>query len=207
MKKAMKFPLAIQFFAEAGDGGNSGTDPASTGGSAPAIDYEKLADIVGKRSQQASDNALKGYLKEIGLSGEDLNSAVKDFKAKQEAEAKQKASIANTLQTENDSLKNQLFTERLNSAIMIQAGGLNIASNKVPYLQKLVDTSNVSDENGKIDSTKVKEAIEAVLKDFPELKGTTETNSGFHQIGGSSGSGNGGSLDDALDKAFGIKKK
>jgi len=208
MKTAMKYPLEIQFFAEqeSPEGKPAANESGST---APSIDidYDKLADTLSKRSQAASDSALKGYLQSQGLSGSELEAAITDFKAKQKEAAEQKANLTNTLQTENTDLKNQLFAERLNSAVMIQAGGLNIAANKIPYLQKLIDTTNVTDEKGGIDNAKVKSAIEAVLKDFPELKGTTETNTGFHQIGGNSGNGNQGSIEDELDRAFGIKKK
>lgn len=69
----LKYPLQIQFFAANEAGSAGGSAPAQEQPAEQPIDYDKLADIVSKRSQSAEDSALKGYLKEQGLTGNELS--------------------------------------------------------------------------------------------------------------------------------------
>jgi hypothetical protein len=70
----------------------------------------------------------------------------------------------------------------------------------------MADLSNVKGQDGKVNQEAVKNALNKVLEDIPQLKPTTASNQGF-QIGGAAG-GNAGSstVDATLDAIFGIKK-
>ena len=54
---------------------------------------------------------------------------------------------------------------------------------------------------------KVKEAINGVLKAFPDFKGSSQQNNGFQQIGSSGSQSSTSSVDETLDAIFGVKKK
>lgn len=60
------------------------TSDSNTGSS--SVDYDKIADILNKRGTQAQYTALKGYLKERGVSSDEMDKAIKDYKAKKEAD-------------------------------------------------------------------------------------------------------------------------
>ena len=60
------------------------TSDSNTGSS--SVDYDKIADILDKRGTQAQYTALKGYLKEQGVSSDEMDKAIKDYKAKKEAD-------------------------------------------------------------------------------------------------------------------------
>ncbi len=60
------------------------TSDSNTGSS--SVDYDKIADILDKRGTQAQYTALKGYLKERGVSSDEMDKAIKDYKAKKEAD-------------------------------------------------------------------------------------------------------------------------
>ena len=66
----------------------------------------------------------------------------------------------------------------------------------------------VADEKGNILEDKVKEAMNAVVKAFPDFKGNDQQNNGgFQQIGSSGSNQSTNTVDDKLDAIFGVKKK
>jgi hypothetical protein len=80
---------------------------------------------------------------------------------------------AETRAIEATTKANQRIINAEAKAIAASAG---VKADKLPYLNKLVDLSNVEiDENGNPDTSTIKAAIDGVLKDFPELVGTQGT--------------------------------
>lgn len=206
-----KFLLNMQNFAEGDSADTQGNPAAGNGGDGNGtaqIDYAKLADIVGKRSQTAEDAALKGYLKEQGITGDDLQKAVSGFKTEKAAKEQEAVSKQSTLEQENVTLRTSLQTMRLNNAISEQAAALNVVAGKAPYLSKLVDQAGLINDKGEIVTDKVKEALENVLKDFPELREQSNigNSTGFTQIGSGSSTDK-AAFNNQLDAAFGIRKK
>ena len=103
MKKFFKFKLNNQLFGE-GDGNsepngnnNQNTQQSNNG----TIDYSKIEEIINKRSSSTADSVLKGYLKEQGLTGDELTQAVKDFKNQKEEQAKQAKQEQEKIKLEN----------------------------------------------------------------------------------------------------------
>ena len=62
------------------------------------------------------------------------------------------------------------------------SGELGIDLKTMPYVLKLADVSQVV-QDGKIDSEKLKEALNKVLEDVPQLKPQEQQQTGFRQIG------------------------
>lgn len=80
----MRRKMMLQIFADGGDGGEGSAGGAaqnSGSSSAPVIDYDKLAQLVAGKQSVAEDSVIKGYLKQQGLSQEEMAAAIASFKA------------------------------------------------------------------------------------------------------------------------------
>ena len=204
----LKYPLDIQFFAgeEGGQQGDTVANGGSTQGAqsttqqSTSIDYDKIADVLEKRGAQAQNAALKGYLKEQGVSADEMEQAIKDYKANVEANKQAEANKQQELVNENATLKAKLMNINIDSKIATLAEG--ISQEKLPFLNKLVDRSGLMNEKGEIDDDKVKEAINNVVKAFPDFK-QSQNASGVTKIG-SDGNNTNATLDDQLRKNFGL---
>lgn len=180
-----KIPMNIQFFAEdPGDG--QGEDPkgqqTQNQSTVPKIeiDYEKLSQLVAGKQSVTEESVLKGYFKQQGLSRDEVAQAIADFKQQKAAnepdidEIQQQVSIA-TKQTQQAMIERDAY---------IVSGELGIELKTMPYVLKLADMSQVIGEDGSVDQDKLKEALNKVLEDVPQLKPQQEQNqSGFRQIG------------------------
>lgn len=182
--------LNIQLFAADGGDGAGGTGTSTTGAQVetqaqqPQIDYEKMSEAINKRTSQTADNVLKGYLKQQGLTGEELDQAVNTFK-QQKATAEQNAiQEQENMKLENQKLKAQILNSNIDSKLSTLAAAEGVSADKIPFLAKLIDRNGLADEKGNILEDKVKEAMEAVIKAFPDFKGSVQqNNNGFQQIG------------------------
>lgn len=205
------FKLNLQLFAEpGGDGGTGGnSDPSAQGGTqqSVSIDYGKIEEIINKRSSKTQDNVLIGYLKQQGLSGEELDQAVTNFKNQKEQAAIQAQQEQENMKLENQQLKAQILNSNIDSKLSSLAAAEGISADKIPFLAKLIERDGLSDEKGNVLEDKIKEAMNAVIKAFPDFKGANQQNDGFQQIGSGGNSQNTNSIDEKLDAIFGIKKK
>lgn len=209
MKHLFKYPLNIQFFAEGGDSGNEGTGGNETGAqvSTPQIDYDKMAEAISKRTAGAETNLLRGYLKQQGLSGEELDQAVNNFKTQKQQAAAQARQDQENMKLENQRLKAQILNSNIDSSLTSLAVTEGVSAEKIPFLLKLVERKELANEKGEIIEEKAKEELSKVLKAFPDFKGSIQQNNGFQQIGGGGTNEQPNALDDKLDSIFGIKKK
>lgn len=218
-KSKWMFPLNIQLFAEGGNAngddnnsqgaqGNTSSKDNSQSGS-NNVDHEKLADIISKRLSVTEDSVLKGYFKDQGLSQEEAQEAIKQYKETQANTRKQSVERQSQLENENAQLKKQILNTQLDSKITAFANEKKVKAEHMPYLLKLVERNGMASDKGEISDDKVKSAIEQVLKDFPAFVTKDESHgTGFQQIGGSGSSGKTGSdADAALRAAFGLKAK
>lgn len=188
--------LNIQLFAADGGDGAGGTGTSTTGAQVetqaqqPQIDYEKMAEAINKRTSQTADNVLKGYLKQQGLTGEELDQAVNTFK-QQKATAEQNAiQEQENMKLENQKLKAQILNSNIDSKLSTLAAAEGVSADKIPFLAKLIDRNGLADGEGNILEDKIKEAMEAVIKAFPDFKGSVQqNNNGFQQIGSTGSDG------------------
>ena len=179
MRKNM-LPMNLQLFADPEPSGqNAGGQPEPNGTPAPPktpeIDYEKLASVIEGKKSVAEDTVLKNYFKKQGLSKEEMDSAIGAYKKqKQESEPDPTALQAQVLAVASE-------IEKEGVLIGVEMG-LDVKT--IPYVMKLVDTS-AAVADGKVDTDKLKEAINKVLEDVPALKqGKLEGQSkGFVQVG------------------------
>lgn len=206
MNKKLKVPLNLQLFAEGDNQGGNISEGNQEGTTTPQIDYEKMAEAINKRTSQTADSVLKGYLKQQGLTGDELTQAIESFKTQKSQAEVQKQQEFENYKAENIKLKAQILNADIDSKLTKLAAGEGILSEKIPFLLKLIDRNELTDDKGNVLDDKVKEAMNVVIKAFPDFKGTPQQNGGFQQIGGAGNQQQTNTTDDQLDAIFGIKK-
>lgn len=184
MKKRLS--MNLQFFAEPGDGagdngGNGGAqEPPAQQTQTPQFDYEKLAGIIAGKQSVAEDTVLKNYFKQQGLSEDDMKQAISAFK-QQKAQSQPDV---NAMQQQLTLAQQQAQQAVIEKEAYLLSGELGIDLKTMPYLMKIADLSAVTTADGKVDQNKLKEALNKVLEDVPQLKPKADTQqNGFRQIG------------------------
>lgn len=169
------------------------------------IDYDKIASLVEGKQKVAEDQVLKGYFKQQGLSAEEMASAIDMFKKDKASkvpnvdELKGQISEKDTLIAEAN--KKWLDAETTLEAYRI-APSLGVDPTTLPYVLKMADTSKVI-KDGKVDADALKESINEVLKDLPQLKADPEMNSKGFKIGADAEQKQ-GATNSELAKIFGV---
>jgi len=164
------------------------------------IDYDKLASILDGKQRATEDSVIKGYFKQQGLSEEEMKQAITTFK---EEKAKRTPDI-NALNQQIADANARAIKAEIKMQAMKMAGALGVPASKMPYLLKMADLSNVV-KDGNISEDKLKENLNAVLKDVPELKATVEQGTGF-KIGADGGQ-KANTNNEELARIFGVKMK
>jgi hypothetical protein len=180
---------------------------ASTQNQQAQIDYSKIEEIVNKRSSQSMDSALKGYLKQQGLSGDELTQAVNSYKQQKAETEQKKIQEAENMKLENEKLKAQILNTNIENKLASLAASEGVSADKIPFLAKLINRDGLTNEKGEILDDKIKESMNEVIKAFPDFKGNSQNNNGFQQIGGGGSNRGRNSVDEQLDAIFGVKKK
>lgn len=209
MKKLNLFKLNLQLFANPGDGGEG--DEANNAqqtntSTAVNIDYNKIEEMLNKKNSSQENSFLRGYLKEQGLTGDELNQAVATFKQQKQQAAAQAQQEQENMRLENARLKAQILDGEINTKLSTLAGAEGVSADKIPFLAKMIDRDGLVDDKGQIIENKLKETMNNVLKAFPDFKGGSNGQvTGFQQIGATNTTSN-NTVDDQLDAIFGVKK-
>ena len=203
----MKNRFVRRFFTPDGtQGGSGGTEqqnnPQNQGQpenqQPPVFDYEKLASLVAGKQTVTEDTVLKSYFKQQGLSEEEMKQAVASYKQQKAASQPD----VNALQTQLTQAQEAAKKAAIDNAAIMEAVGMGLGAKTIPYVLKMADLSAVMGQDGKINQETLKNAINKVLEDVPQLKPVANDNRGF-QIGGSGGQQN-NTTEEALKAAFGI---
>ncbi len=213
MKNNQNFmPLNIQRFAE-NDGGGQGAEPSNTvsnngqvANQTTGIDYDKIQGMIDSRNQKTEDNVLKSYFQSQGMSEDEMKQAINSFKTQREENNKNQILETNTLKENLDKANNKALRSEIEKEAVLQALSLDIDSKSIPYVVKLADFSNVSDEKGAINGDSVKSALEKVLEDVPALK-KASPDLGDLKIGADGSQSSDSNLDSTLSRIFGTNKK
>lgn len=207
MKKRTKLPMNLQFFAEPGEGDGAGNPNQDSGSNAgqqkqePQFDYEKLANLISGKQTVTEDTVLKNYFRQQGLTEDEIKQAISSFKEQKAANQPD----VNALQQQAALAQQQAQQAVIERDAYLLSGELGIDLKTMPYLLKLADLSAVVTD-GKVGQDKLKEALNKVLEDVPQLKQQSAQSTGF-KFGANGVQDTGSSVDDQLDRIFGIKKK
>lgn len=206
LKTFFPFSVDLQYFSDGtgdggqdggqGDGGqgdqggqpNSGSGKGDAdGGGKDAGDKQPFAVFPDEASfmariQREGKKQFKELLKGLGIEDEtslkSIIEAHKDAqeKAKTDLQKAQEAKEAAEKQAKEALTKaNQVLIQ---TEAKLQAVALGVKPERVDYLLKLVDLSEIEVENGQVDKEAVKLAVEKVLSEVPELKQTAVTGKG-----------------------------
>lgn len=110
--------LNLQLFAEDGNDEGSGNASANQSQGQIDIDYDKLADTISKRTQASTNTIVKGILEKQGLTGDQLNEAVKAYKEKVEQDRLDKENAQKAIKDENLALKQQINDFKVNDKLL-----------------------------------------------------------------------------------------
>lgn len=170
------------------------------------IDYDKIASLVEGKQKVAEDQVLKGYFKQQGLSADEMASAIEMFKKDKASKVPNvdelKSQINESQNRVEEANKRWLDAETTLEAYKI-APALGVDPTTLPYVLKMADTSKVI-KDGAVDTDALKESINAVLKDIPQLKVDPEVNAKGFKIG-ADGDNKQGATNAELAKIFGVK--
>lgn len=165
------------------DGGNAGGDGGNAGGGDTKTflqtDVDKIVSDRLAREKKKIEADLKAALKaEADKAAMTEAEKLKADKEEAEGKASEATKAANA--------------RIINAEARITANDLGVKADKLAYVLKLADLSGVTvNDDGEPDAVAIKAAIEAVLKDLPELK--TGSKQGDSQMGGGGfGGGNNG---------------
>lgn len=208
--KQRALPYELQYFAKdvgtdagvaTGEEGQAAAQSPGVqqGANAAAFDYDKLADLISGKQSVAEDTVLKSFFKQKGMSKEEMEQAISNFK---EEKARNQPDVEGLKKQAVEAQKaaHQAIAEK--EAVM-EAVAFGLDAGTIPYLIRLADLSEVIGEDGKVNKETLKKALEDVLKDVPQLKPKKEENKGF-QIGSGGDGGQNQASEDALKQAFGL---
>lgn len=212
-----KVPMNLQLFAEGPGGGAAGSEGGGGGASGgadsqtpPAIDYEKIQQMLEGTLKAKEETALKAYFKQQGLSEEEMQQAIAAFKQQKAQNQPDVSALQGQLtnaQTQLSQAQAAAQQAQIENAATMMAVSLGIDVKTIPYVLKMADLSKVMGQDGKINDEAMKSALNQVLEDVPALKPQAKGSSGFVQIGAAGGKppqGSDGpiSLKDAVSEAL-----
>lgn len=147
--------------------------------STPVVDYEKIQKMIDGRNAKTENSVLKDYFQKQGLSQEEMETAINDYKTQKanqtNSQAKELSDIQEALKQEQ--LKNQRLLVEQKAYGLID--DLNIENKTMPYILKMADLSNCIDKEGKVSDEALKTALEKVVTDIPGLKKQNQGNVGI----------------------------
>lgn len=198
-------PMNLQIFAEPAQaqGGDPAPAPQQTQqptAAEPQIDYDKIAQLVQGKQAATEESVIKGYLKQQGLTKEQMDQAIATFKQQQAANTPD----INAIQAQLTQAQAAAQKAVVESAATMAAVSLGIDAKTIPYVLKMADLSQIIGQDGKINDETLKNALNKVLEDVPALKPQASGSAGFIQVGTPGAGGQQGTNDDALKKAFGL---
>ena len=162
--KNRAIPMNLQIFADTGDGGAAGagaaqqtqqqqTQQQGQAQTAPQIDYDKIAQLVQGKQAATEESVIKGYLKQQGLTKEQMEQVISTFKQQQAANTPDINAIQQQL-TQAQAVAQQAQIE---AAATMAAIGLGVDAKTIPYLLKMADLSQVMGQDGKINDDALKQ--------------------------------------------------
>ena len=174
-EKFLKYPLNIQLFAEpgndGGDGGNGGNPTViNTDRSELSFDYDKLAEAIAKRNASHETAVLKGMLKEQGMTKEEVDEAVKQYKQNKANKAKEEQKRIDDILAENQRYKEAEIAKQVNGEASNIAKEIGVREDRIETLIALCDRSKFTDDKGVINKEEMKKELETKLNTVPEFK-------------------------------------
>ena len=161
----------------------TGTNATQSATQAPTIDYEKIQGMIDSRNQRNEDSILKSYFQKQGLSEDEMNEAIKTYKDNQSQKANEAQNNLTDLQDKLSKSDAKYQKLQIESEAFKQAIDLNVDTKTIPYLIKLADFNGCINEKGETLPDKIKDALNQVLTDVPNLKANEGDNKAGVKVG------------------------
>ena len=126
--------------------------------------------MIDSRNAKTEDSILKSYFQKQGLSEEEMKTAISSYKSQKESQANAQTQEQNQMQEKLATITAEKNEEKIKSASFLLADELNVDVKTIPYLVTLADKSSCIDKDGKIDTEKLKTALNKVIEDVPNFK-------------------------------------
>lgn len=172
-------------------------------GTAPAIDYGKIQQMLDGTLAAKEDTALKAYFKQQGLSQDEVEQAIAAFKQLKAANTPD----VGAMQAQVTQAQTAAQQAQINSAATMAAVSLGISANTIPYVIKLADFSQVVGQDEKINEETLKAALNKVLEDVPGLKPQAAGTTGFVKVGAASSNAGAGQAQQATQTQASVPTK
>lgn len=184
----------IQLFAE-GDadpdnGGNNANQNGGNGSEPKTYTQEELDRIVNERTGRATKSALTSFFKQKGLTEDEANNAMATYLENK----KKNTPDVSALQNDLTAAKSARLQAEINQAAILEAIKQGVDTKSIPYLLKMADFKDCTDEKGSIKAENLTNAIKTVLDDIPALKVKQESTGGVQKIGGDGDMSSAGSV-------------
>lgn len=172
MNNFLKFPLDIQLFADdQTPAPNPEQNPApAPSAQHPEIDYDKLASAIESRTSRKEEGIVRSYLKEQGLSEDEMKEALKVYKETKANKAKEEQERIDKIIKENNEYKKKELMVQVTSEAKTIAKELNVREDRFDKLMALCDQKDFMDDKGVINKEAIKKEMEKQLQDLPEFK-------------------------------------
>ena len=172
MNNFLKFPLDIQLFADdQTPAPNPEQNPApAPSAQHPEIDYDKLASAIESRTSRKEEGIVRSYLKEQGLSEDEMKEALKVYKETKANKAKEEQERIDKIIKENNEYKKKELMIQVTSEAKTIAKELNVREDRFDKLMALCDQKDFMDDKGVINKEAIKKEMEKQLQDLPEFK-------------------------------------
>lgn len=158
---------------DANNNANSNLNAQNTTGqnnTQSVVDYNKIQEMIDSRNAKTEDSILKSYFQKQGLSEEEMKTAISSYKSQKESQANAQTQEQNQMQEKLATMTAEKNEEKIKSASFLLADELNVDVKTIPYLVTLADKSSCIDKDGKIDTEKLKTALNKVIEDVPNFK-------------------------------------
>lgn len=172
-------------------------------GTAPAIDYGKIQQMLDGTLEAKENTALKAYFKQQGLSQDEVEQAIAVFKQLKAANTPD----VGAMQAQVTQAQTAARQAQIESAAVMAAVGLGVDAKTIPYVIKMADLSQVVGQDGKINEETMKAALSKVLEDVPGLKPQAAGTTGFVQVGAASSNAGAGQAQQATQTQQAVPSK
>lgn len=169
-----------------GQQATQGSQAAQSSQTAPAIDYNKIQQMLEGTLAAKEDTALRAYFKQQGLSEDEMKQAIAAFKSQKAASQPDISTLqAQVTQAQEQLAQAQAAAQQaqLERAAVMSAVALGIEAKTIPYVLKMADLNQAMGKDGKINEENLKTALNKVLEDIPALKSKPAGSTGFVQVG------------------------
>lgn len=148
------------------------------------VEDEKIEKVLKGTLEAKQETVLKSYYKQLGLSKEEVEKAVADYKERHKDDTPDYTKEIEGYKTKIGEYEAKLRAYELSEKARGLCADLGVDGKRVEKFLKYAkeEISTAYDEKGVLDEKKLKTALETVLEDLPEFKAVTSSGRSFSPV-------------------------